>query len=420
MRRTFHERASQDVPTTLRRVRRHGWGALSFGGFIVVILIVGNVVAVLNGESLRYEDAAYRQPPQWVWLERLLYRPAQRVEPYAETTGSVDDLLGQLQSDAPSGSGRDAAPRIVSRPVHTATTERPYHYAVRTDAPADVPVRYEVSGPLGMTATASGAVTWTPAPGQVGQQAVRVRAVGPGGAGTEQRFTIIVSERFHPLGTDDRGRDLAAALVLGTRWTLLPGLVAAGLSVLLGTLLGGLAGYYGGRLDTALHSFSRLTEAFPALVLLFLAAVIFRFALLPIMAVLGLILLPGVARDVHARVDRLRDRQFVEAARELGLSDARILWLDVVWHNARDVLLQRTFYALTLAVVMEVTLSYLRIGIQPPTVSWGTLIYSGRDLLYSSGYWLIAFPALATALTAAGYLLLGRSLERIARPGAFA
>jgi ABC-type dipeptide/oligopeptide/nickel transport system permease subunit len=69
---------------------------------------------------------------------------------------------------------------------------------------------------------------------------------------------------------------------------------------------------------------------------------------------------------------------------------------------------------------MEVTLSYLRIGIQPPTVSWGTLIYSGRDLLYSSGYWLIAFPALATALTAAGYLLLGRSLERIARPGAFA
>ena len=411
MHRTYQERPFGRGPAPLQRLRKRGWLPLLAGGVLVGLLLLGNVAAFVAGEALAREDAAYRQPPQWHWLEHLLYRPHVHVEPYTGPSGAVEDLLGYLERDDTPTGRSDRSVTFTSRPVYAATANRPYRYATRV-TPADVHVRYEVDGPRGVTISDAGVITWTPQPIQVGRRSIQVRAVGPGGLGSRQSFTVVVSERFHPLGTDERGRDLAAALVLGTRWAVLPGLVAAGLSVLLGTLFGGLAGYYGGRLDAALGILSRMTEAFPALILLFLAAVIFRFALLPIMAVLGIILLPGTARAVRARVQHLKAQQFVEAARELGLPDARILWHDVVWHNARDIVIQRTFYALALAVVVEVTLSYLRIGIQPPTVSWGTLIYSGRALLYNSGYWLIAAPALATALAVAGYSLLGRGLAR--------
>ena len=211
---------------------------------------------------------------------------------------------------------------------------------------------------------------------------------------------------------------LAMALVLGTRWTVGPGLIAVSVSLLLGLLLGGLAGYYEGRVDAALGYITHLSEAFPALVLLFLAAVIFhydQYGLAPVMVVLGIVLAPGVAREVKAKVKTLKAQQFIEASQELGLSDAHILWKDIVWYNARSLLLSRAFYGFALAIALEVTLSYLRLGIQEPGGSWGIMIFSGRDLLNSHGYWLLFFPAVATVLAMAGYFLLGNGLVQMLR-----
>lgn len=409
MQQTFHAR-----PTTRwHRLRAQGRVSLILGGVLVGLLLAGNIAAFSLDDALRYEDPAYRQPPQWLLFQRLLYHPRLHSEPITGHSSGLDDLLNDFGDDI-EATDDTSAYVITSRPVFTATAGRRYQFTLTSNKPAGS-VRYEVDGPVGMAVNDAGTVTWTPDAYQTGQQLITTRVVGSDGRGAQQRFTVVVSERFHPLGTDERGRDLAAALILGTRWTVLPGLVAVLVALVLGTLLGGLAGYYGGRLDALLGYIARVTEAFPALVLLFLAAAIFQFKLYPIMVVLGLILMPGVARDVEAKVQALKAQQFVEAAQELGLRDARILWIDIIWFNARALLLRRAFYGFALAVVTEVTLSYLRIGIQPPTASWGNLIFSGRELLSSYGYWLIAFPALATVLAVLGYYLLGQGLAQTFR-----
>jgi peptide/nickel transport system permease protein len=260
----------------------------------------------------------------------------------------------------------------------------------------------------------TGFARWTPTLAQAGGRGhdVVVAVLDEAGRGTQQAYTIIASERVHPLGTDDAGRDMLAALILGTRWTIWPGLVAAGLSLLLGVGFGGLAGYYERRANAFLSYSATLSDSLPALLLIFLAAVIFRYNLYPVMLVLGVVLFPAVARGIKARVLSLKARQFIEASRELGLSDAQILWHDIVWHNARPVLVTRLFYALALAVAVEVTLSYLRLGIQPPAVSWGNLILAGRARIENHQYWLAFWPALATIIAVAGYYLLGSGLAR--------
>jgi peptide/nickel transport system permease protein len=265
-----------------------------------------------------------------------------------------------------------------------------------------------------MTMDEAGRVQWTPTPAHLGGrgQNVVVAALNGEGNGTQQSFSIIVSERAHPLGTDEAGRDMLAALILGTRWTIWPGLVAAGISLLLGVGLGGLAGYYERRADAVLSYTATLSESLPALLLIFLAAVIFRYNLYPVMLVLGVVLFPAVARGIKARVLALKARQFIEASRELGLSHTQILWHDIIWHNTRPVMLTRLFYAFALAVAVEVTLSYLRLGIQPPQVSWGNMILAGRPLIENHQSWLAFWPALATILAVAGYYLLGSGLAR--------
>ncbi len=417
MKQTFTDIPASSRLQRLRRLRRQGWTALGPGLAIVTLLLAGNLAAFIAGDDLRREDAAYRQPPQWPFLQRLLYQPPVAVTPYVEGSDLLDgfDTLMDDPSDAAETQEEPSRPlAITSRPRFTAVVGRPYRYRVRANGPGHA-LRYDLlMAPIGMAIDDAGLIQWTPEAAQAGGRghAVEVTAVGPDGQGSRQAFTIIVSERVHPLGTDEAGRDLGAALILGARWTVLPGVVAVSVSLLLGLLFGGLAGYYAGRTDAVLSYLTHLSEAFPALVLLFLAAVIFRYNLYPVMGVLGVILFPGVARGVKARVLALKARQFIEASRELGLSDAEILWKDIIWHNTRPFLLRRVFYGFALAVVVEVTLSYLNIGILPPTVSWGNLILEGRGLIETRQYGPAFFPAAATVVAVAGYYLLGSGLER--------
>ncbi|MFQ5571726.1 MAG: ABC transporter permease [Rhodothermales bacterium] len=405
-----------DIPASSRFWRvvqlwRQGWFSLAAGSIILSSLLLGNVVAFVNEEPLQRQDAAYRQPPHWPFLQRLLFQAPIAIEPYSQSS-DFDTLLGIQDADTDSQKNHPPSLIITSRPSFTATAHRPYRYQLRVQHPAGT-LRYKlITAPPGMEIDAAGLIQWTPEAQEANGRGVEVKvaAIGTNGTGSQQSFSIIVSEHVHPLGTDEAGRDIGAALILGTRWTLLPGLLAVAVSMLLGVLIGGLAGYYEGRIDAALSYVATLFESFPALVILFLAAVIFRYNLYAVMVVLGLILFPGVAREVKARVTTLKAQQFVEASRELGLSDAEILWKDIVWYNARPVLLARMFHGFALAVMVEVTLSYLNIGILPPTVSWGTMILAGRGLIESHQYWLAFFPALATGMSVAGFYLLGQGL----------
>ncbi len=415
MRQTFTDIPAVSWLQRLAQLRRRGSVALALGVVIVGLLLLGNLAVLLGGDGLHREDAAYRQPPQGLLFQRLLYQPPVEVTPYSEGSlpGSFS-TLNDAAADATETQAAAGAYTITSRPRFTAVVGRRYRYQVRADGlPADARHRL-LAAPPGMTIDANGLIEWTPETTQAGGRGhpVEVAVIAPDGQGMRQAFTVIASERAHLMGTDEAGRDLGAALLLGTRWTVLPGMIAVAVSLLLGLLFGGLAGYYEGRTDAALSYLARLSETVPALLLLFLAAVIFRYNLYPVMAVLGLVLFPGVARGVKTHVLTLKARQFIEAARELGLSDTEILWKDIIWHNARPFLLTRVFYGFALAVVVEVTLSYLNIGILPPAVSWGTMMLEGRTLIGNQQYWLAFFPAIATIIAAGGYFLLGRGLEK--------
>jgi peptide/nickel transport system permease protein len=148
--------------------------------------------------------------------------------------------------------------------------------------------------------------------------------------------------------------------------------------------------------------------------LLFLAAVIFRYNIFWIMAVVGVIWFPRVANAVKARVRSLKERQFVEASRELGLRDWEILWRDIVWLNARPQLLLQASYGFVFAIIVEVTLSYLRLGIQVPTVSWGNLLYEGKNqMVVHDAYWPVVLPAVAIIVSISAFYLIADGISRL-------
>lgn len=422
MKQTFREQADTSQRQRLRALRRRGWLSLSVGGFVLVVLLAGNLVACNAEQRLQStERNAFQQPPQWGGVQRLLYKPLLRVEPYRGSSNRYDNLLGGSGSSAASVAQADSVAipyEIVSRPLYAGTVGRRYRYHVQAEG-ADDGLQYRLTTyPLGMEIDAeTGRIEWVPEVNQDDKHPIEVVAVGPDGMGSKQTYELVVSGSYHPLGTDRAGRDMVAALILGTRWAVWPGLIAVSVSLVLGLLLGGLAGYYEGRVDTALGYFTHLSEAVPALVLLFLAAVIFHYdeyGLAPVMVVLGIVLSPGVARRIKVKVKALKAQQFIEASRELGLSDVEILWKDIVWYNARSILLERAFYGLALAVALEVTLSYLKIGILDGT-SWGNMILEGRELLNARVYWILFAPAFATVLAMAGYYLLGNGLVQLFR-----
>lgn len=229
-------------------------------------------------------------------------------------------------------------------------------------------------------------------------------------------FPAFSLSRSHVLGTDDNGRDLWELLVAGSRWAVVPGFITVAVGVLGGLLLGGLSGFYGGWMDRVGLAFTGTLESVPGLILLFLVAVISGFNLLWVMVVVGVMILPDTFKAVRTKVLLFKERQFIEAARELGMSDRAILWREILWYNARGQLLSITAQAFSLAILMEVTLSYLGLGVQTG-VSWGRLLQEGRMSLtgFEQGQarlWMLIFPGLAIVISVLGFQLLGRGIEQ--------
>jgi peptide/nickel transport system permease protein len=225
----------------------------------------------------------------------------------------------------------------------------------------------------------------------------------------------LLTERFvgfsanHPLGTDQFARDVFSRLLYGARISLTIGFVAVGISVTIGTLLGAIAGFLGGWVDSAIMRFVDMVISFPRLVLLIMIIALFEPSIFLIIAVLGLTLWPGTARIVRGEVLSLKEREFVQAAEALGYSKRRIISRHLIPNALGPVIVAATL-GIGNTIVIEAGLSFLGLGVQPPTPSWGTMVADGRNNLLDA-WWLATFPGLAIVFTVLAFNLVGDGLR---------
>jgi len=213
----------------------------------------------------------------------------------------------------------------------------------------------------------------------------------------------------HLLGTDQLGRDVLSRIIWGGRVSLLVGFVAVGIAVAIGTLLGAVAGYYGGWVDGLIMRFVDIMLCFPAFFLILAVVALLEPSIWNIMVVIGLTSWMGVARLVRAEFLSLKEREFVLAARSQGASDLRIIFSHIL-PNALGPVFVAAILGIGAAILTESALSFLGIGVQPPTPSWGNMLTAGKDNI-EIAYWLSLFPGLAILITVLGYNLLGEGLR---------
>jgi len=224
--------------------------------------------------------------------------------------------------------------------------------------------------------------------------------------------TLRGPERGHWLGTDQYGRDLLTRILYGARVSLTVGFSAVAAESLFGVAWGTVAGFVGGPADSALMRVVDLFIAFPSLLLAVLVTGIFGPSLVNIVVALTMTAWPGMARTVRSEVVALRERDYVEAARALGATPARILLQHIV-PNVLHLMAARATLDVSAIILMEATLSFIGIGVQPPQPSWGLMINESFQFLESHPYMAIV-PATALSLTVVCFNLVGESLvERL-------
>jgi peptide/nickel transport system permease protein len=218
----------------------------------------------------------------------------------------------------------------------------------------------------------------------------------------------------HLLGTDTLGRDVLSRIIFGARVSLLVGFVAVGIATLIGVLVGALAGYYGGVLDQILMRLVDLMLCFPTIFLILAVIAVLGPSIWNIMAVIGLTSWMGVARLIRAEFLSLREREFVVAARALGASDARLIWRHLLPNALTPVMVSATL-GVAGAILVESSLSFLGLGVQPPTPSWGNMLTMGKDNI-EIAWWLSVFPGLAILVTVMSYNFLGEGIREAIDP----
>jgi peptide/nickel transport system permease protein len=220
----------------------------------------------------------------------------------------------------------------------------------------------------------------------------------------------------HLFGTDQVGRDVFTRVIVGARVSLVAGLVVIVLALTVGTLLGALAGFFGGRIGEAIMRVTDIFLTIPDLILAMAFAAALGPGLFNVMVAVSLVWWPGYCRLARANVIALRDSQFAEAAQSIGASQQRVLFTHIL-PNAFPTILVKASMDIGFAVLTTAALGFIGLGTQPPTPDWGVMIADGRKYLREA-WWFSTFPGIAILLTVLAFNLLGDGLRDVMDPRA--
>ncbi len=218
----------------------------------------------------------------------------------------------------------------------------------------------------------------------------------------------------HILGTDDRGRDIFARIMYGIRVSMFVGFISVVISIVIGVILGALAGYYGGIWDMVISRIIEVMMSFPSIFLILAVIAFLGPGLINIMFVIGLTGWTGVAILMRGEFLKLRKMEFVSATKVLGYSDIRIIFRHILPNALTPIFITATF-GIAGAILTESTLSFLGLGVQPPTPSWGTMLNAGKDYIVDTPLQII-WPGITIFLTVTAYNLFGDALQEALNP----
>ncbi len=224
----------------------------------------------------------------------------------------------------------------------------------------------------------------------------------------------------HPMGTDTLGRDVLTRIMYGGRISLSIGLMATVLGVTIGTVIGALSGYYGGAVDNLLMRFTDLFISLPRIFMLIIMSLLLRTYDIPILSrnggiggivlILGLLSWTGVARLVRGQFLGLKNKEFVEAAHTLGISNLRIVFRHILPNTATPIIVAATLLVAG-SIISESGLSFLGFGVQPPTPTWGNMLNAAQDEMRKGNWWMAFFPGLMIFLTVIAINYIGDGLR---------
>ncbi len=225
---------------------------------------------------------------------------------------------------------------------------------------------------------------------------------------------LLAPSSLHWMGTDGLGRDVWSRMLYGSRISLLVGLVAVGISTLIGVILGAIAGFYRGWVDTVIMRLVDIMLSIPSFFLILAVIAFLTPSITNVMIVIGLTSWMGVTRLVRAEFLSLRQREFVLASSAMGASDVRMIFIHCLPNSLTPVLVS-VVLGIASAVLLESGLSFLGLGVQAPQASWGNILTDGKEYIQFA-WWLSVFPGLAILITVLGYNLLGEGLRELFDP----
>ncbi|MNW26858.1 putative D,D-dipeptide transport system permease protein DdpC [compost metagenome] len=252
-------------------------------------------------------------------------------------------------------------------------------------------------------------ITWT----VIAAVAPWIAPYDPYATDTSVKLTAPTSE--HWFGTDNYGRDILSRVLYGARISIWTGLIAVSISFLIGVPLGGIAAYYGGRTGTIIMRIMDVLLAFPSLVLSMAIAASMGNGLTGAMIAVGIVGIPEFARLMYGQTVSLREKEYVEASRAIGVKDRTILFQHILPNALAPLLVQATL-GMGFAILTASSLSFLGLGVKPPIAEWGAMISEGREYIISGQWWLVTFPGLSIATSILGFNLLGDGFRDVLDP----
>jgi peptide/nickel transport system permease protein len=226
----------------------------------------------------------------------------------------------------------------------------------------------------------------------------------------DQTNLLMSPSAKHLLGTDSLGRDLLSRIIFGARISLSIGLIAVGISVVIGLVFGSISGFYGGLIDSGIMRFVDIMLCFPTFYLILAVAAILGPSIFNIMIIIGLTSWMGTARLIRGEILSLKEREFIQAERAIGASNIRIISRHLIPNAIGPVLVNATL-GIAGAILIESGLSFLGLGVQPPTPSWGNILIESKSTL-GVAWWITVFPGVAILITILGFNFISEGLKR--------